>query len=62
VEAHIARAMNVGVELDQGEKEESPARIAATFRSCIHNHLENEVCKLAHETFEQGDARGQFRG
>ena len=35
VEAHISRAMRVWVELDQGEKEPSLARIAATFSECL---------------------------
>ena len=35
VEAHISRAMRVWVELDQGEKEPSLARIAALFSECL---------------------------
>ena len=35
VEAHISRAMRVWVELDQGEKQPSLARIATTFSKCL---------------------------
>ena len=35
VEAHIARAMRIWVELDQGPKEASLSRMAATFIACV---------------------------